>query len=84
MQIFYCDTIIDGKARFGRDESGHCLRVLRMRRGDTISFTDGRGNFYEGLITDDNPAEMTADHHIGEKSGGRPLPASCCNLTGEE
>lgn len=60
MQIFYSDSIYDGKARFGRDESGHCLRVLRMRRGDAISFTDGNGNFYEGLITDDNPSAMEA------------------------
>lgn len=61
MQIFYSDTIIDGKARFGRDESGHCLRVLRMRRGDSISFTDGKGNLYDGLISDDNPSAMTAE-----------------------
>lgn len=59
MQIFYSDSINNGEARFGRDESGHCLRVLRMRRGDTISFTDGKGNFYEGLITVDNPLAMT-------------------------
>jgi len=58
MQIFYSDSIKDGEARFGRNESGHCLRVLRMRRGDAISFTDGKGNFYEGLITNDNPSAM--------------------------
>lgn len=72
MQIFYSDTIIDGKARFGRDESGHCLRVLRMRRGDTISFTDGKGNFYEGLITDDNPSAMAASVSSVSKAEKRP------------
>lgn len=72
MQIFYSDTIIDGIARFGRDESGHCLRVLRMRQGDAISFTDGRGNFYEGLITDDNPAEMTAEIKSVRKAEEHP------------
>ncbi len=59
MQIFYSDNIIDGEARFGRDESGHCLRVLRMRRGDRLSFTDGKGTLYEGLISGDDPKEMT-------------------------
>ncbi len=72
MQIFYCDTIIDGKARFGRDESGHCLRVLRMRRGDTISFTDGKGKFYDGLISSDNPSEMTAEITSVRKAEERP------------
>ena len=59
MQIFYSDNIIDGEARFGRDESGHCLRVLRMRRGDRLSFTDGKGTLYEGLISGDDPKGMT-------------------------
>jgi 16S rRNA (uracil1498-N3)-methyltransferase len=43
-----------------------------MRRGDAISFTDGRGNFYEGLITDDNPAAMTADIKSVRKAEERP------------
>lgn len=60
MQIFYCENIIEGEARFGRDESGHCLRVLRMKRGDSVTFTDGKGQFFEGVITDDRPSAMTA------------------------
>ena len=42
---------LTGKLIFSREESGHCLRVLRMRRGDSISFTDGKGNLYEGVIS---------------------------------
>lgn len=60
MQLFYTINVTDGQARFSREESGHCVRVLRMRRGDAISFTDGSGNIYEGLISDDNPAAMVA------------------------
>ena len=59
MQIFYSAEIADGKAFFSKDESRHCLRVLRMRRGDSLSFTDGRGNMYEGVIFDDDPSGMT-------------------------
>lgn len=72
MQIFYSDSVNKGEARFGRDESGHCLRVLRMRRGDTISFTDGKGNFYEGLITEDNPSAMVASISSVIKAEVRP------------
>ncbi|MCK7529623.1 MAG: hypothetical protein MZV63_00455 [Marinilabiliales bacterium] len=60
MQIFYTSNVFDGKALFSREESGHCLRVLRMRRGDSISFTDGKGNLYEGVIAGDDPSGMTA------------------------
>ncbi|MFZ2286853.1 MAG: RsmE family RNA methyltransferase [Bacteroidales bacterium] len=60
MQIFYTSDISEGKAFFSREESLHCLRVLRMRRGDSISFTDGLGNIYDGAIAGDDPAGMTA------------------------
>jgi len=60
MQIFYTINVNDEQARFSKEESGHCVRVLRMRRGDVISFTDGSGNIYEGRVSDDNPAAMIA------------------------
>jgi 16S rRNA (uracil1498-N3)-methyltransferase len=72
MQIFYCKNIIEGEARFGRDESGHCLRVLRMRRGDSITFTDGKGQFYDGVIIVDNPSAMTASVLSVRKAEERP------------
>ena len=36
-------------------ESNHCCRVLRMKRGDLIPVTDGKGNRYECEIIEDNP-----------------------------
>lgn len=32
------------------DESHHCLRVLRMKEGEVISFTDGAGMMFNGLL----------------------------------
>lgn len=58
MQIFYSAHVENGKALFSREESGHCLRVLRMRRGDTLTFTDGKGTLYEGVISQDDPNGM--------------------------
>jgi len=72
MQIFYSNNVTDGKAGFSKDESGHCVRVLRMRRGDAISFTDGKGNLYEGLITEDNPSAMVAAVSSVSKTEERP------------
>ena len=58
MQLFYTNNVSEGTADFSREESGHCIRVLRMRRGDTVHFTDGSGNMYEGIITEDDPHNM--------------------------
>ena len=35
-------------------ESGHCFRVLRKAAGDTITFVDGNGNYFEGEILEIN------------------------------
>lgn len=58
MQLFYTNNVSEGTAAFSREESGHCLRVLRMHHGDAVHFTDGAGNLYEGIITEDDPLNM--------------------------
>lgn len=58
MQIFYTSGIAGSVATFSRDESGHCIRVLRMRKGDQINFTDGRGNMYVGVLTGESQIMM--------------------------
>jgi len=60
MQIFYTSGVAGNVATFSREESGHCIRVLRMRKGDPINFTDGRGNLYEGVITAESQITMEA------------------------
>ncbi len=72
MQIFYTVEVSEGKALFSREESMHCMKVLRMRRGESIRFTDGLGTLYEGLIADDDPGGMTATVISAEHDqGGR-------------
>lgn len=73
MQFFYCEQVSNGTALFSRKESDHALRVLRMRRGDLITFTDGRGMLYKGEITGDEREEMVV-RVISGKSG--PYPRS--------
>lgn len=60
MQIFYCVEISHGRALFSREESRHCLKVLRMRDGEEITFTDGLGNLYKGVINEADPSAMSA------------------------
>ena len=33
-------------------EVHHCLKVLRMQKGDTLRLTDGKGFFYQAVITE--------------------------------
>ncbi len=73
MQLFYTNNVSEGTAAFSREESGHCIRVLRMRRGDTVHFTDGAGNLYEGIITEDDPLNMKVSVTGVIKDAGKRL-----------
>ena len=33
------------------EEAGHCIRVLRMKEGDRIRLIDGKGSFYDAVIS---------------------------------
>ena len=55
MQLFYCKDIgSEGFCTLDVEESRHAVRVLRMREGDTINVTDGRGKLYRCTIVDAN------------------------------
>lgn len=42
-------------------ESYHCVKVLRMKSGDEITVTDGRGYFYNCTLIDANPKHSTVN-----------------------
>lgn len=52
MQIFYSPGIEGDSYTLDEKESRHCIRVLRMRKGDSVRLIDGKGNLYEGIISD--------------------------------
>ena len=37
------------------DESGHCVRVMRLKEGDSITITDGKGFLYNAIIENAHP-----------------------------
>ena len=50
MQLFYCPKLLNGFSFLSREESNHCIKVLRKKLGDIIHLIDGIGNFYEAEI----------------------------------
>jgi len=51
MQLFYAPDIAMNQL-LPETEAHHCLKVLRMKEGDTLRITDGKGNFYNAEITE--------------------------------
>ena len=65
MQLFYCKDILpEGYCTLDAEESRHAVRVLRLREGDDIYVTDGRGHLYHCLIAtaDDRACTVEVDN----------------------
>lgn len=69
---FYCPDIAD-TLRLPEDDSGHCLRVLRMRAGDTVEAVDGRGRAYTLRLKDENRHRAAVDI-VEERAEPLPWP----------
>ena len=54
MELFYSRDIDGSICRLDKDESAHCIKVLRHRCGDEIHVIDGEGTLYHCELTDDN------------------------------
>ncbi len=52
--IFYCPDIRTNP-EMPDTESQHCARVLRMKEGDPLLITDGKGYFYRAQLLQANP-----------------------------
>jgi len=57
MQLFYVTQLlpVGQELVLSEEESKHCVRVLRIKQGDAIYFTDGKGILAEAIITDAHP-----------------------------
>lgn len=54
MELFYSQDIEGGICRLDKDESTHCVKVLRHREGDEISVINGCGTLYKCRIISDS------------------------------
>lgn len=69
MQLFYTENQITGTCILDLAESKHATRVLRLKKGDEIWVTDGKGNLGRGVIISPDPGGCVLD--IREISEGR-------------
>lgn len=54
MQLFYSNEIIGRVANLPKDEAMHCLKVLRHKLGDELTFIDGKGGLHKGKLVEAN------------------------------
>lgn len=59
MNLFYTPKINSEIYILDQDESRHCLKVLRLKIGDEIFLTDGKGNLYKCELIEDHPKKCT-------------------------
>jgi 16S rRNA (uracil1498-N3)-methyltransferase len=61
MQVFLgLDFDNDGNILLSPEESRHCIKVLRRKKGEQIKVIDGKGNFYIAALFDTNPEACKA------------------------
>lgn len=68
--LFYAPEIAMNQ-ELSEEESNHCTRVLRLKEGDRITLTDGKGVFYTAVLTDMHPKHCRVD--IQERRPQKPL-----------
>jgi len=57
MQLFYTPDINPSHPHYflTEEESKHCIRVLRLEKGDEVQLIDGKGSLYNASIQDAHP-----------------------------
>jgi 16S rRNA (uracil1498-N3)-methyltransferase len=70
MHIFFTPEISGNNYTLDETESKHCVRVLRLEKGDQITLVDGRGGFYTAEITYPNPKRCMVDVIKSEQNFG--------------
>ncbi|MDY3979752.1 MAG: 16S rRNA (uracil(1498)-N(3))-methyltransferase [Tidjanibacter sp.] len=55
MQLFYAPDIVPPLYTLSEQESAHCVKVLRLARGESLHLTDGRGTLYLCVVEEAHP-----------------------------
>lgn len=73
MHIFYTPEINQEHCTLSEEESKHCVKVLRLAKGDEVTLIDGVGGYYIAQIDDPNPKHCSiAVKQKTENFGKRP------------
>ncbi len=79
MQLFYSKEITPtGFCTLDAEESRHAVRVLRLREGDEMNVTDGRGNLYRCQIVEANDKACVVE--VSELLSAFHFPLSTLHL----
>ena len=54
MHLFYTPELLGEYYTLNEQESKHCIKVLRLKAGDHIQLTDGKGNLFKAELISDN------------------------------
>lgn len=74
MHLFYAPELKNNTHQLSEEESRHCIKVLRLKKGDHIHLTDGRGGLYRAGIVEEDARRCRVeivDHQAGY--GKRPF-----------
>ena len=61
MHLFYTPDITPSIYTLGKEESAHCVVVLRLKAGSEIHLTDGKGNLYKAVLVNDSPKNCVVE-----------------------
>ncbi len=61
MELFIAHHIEGNTITLDQDESRHAIKVLRLRQGDAIHLTDGKGNLFEAIVILPDARELHAE-----------------------
>jgi 16S rRNA (uracil1498-N3)-methyltransferase len=50
MNIFFAADLSNGSIVLNKEESKHCIKVLRLKKGDHILVMNGKGSLYKAII----------------------------------
>ena len=70
---FFSPDVTGGRVILERDDSRHALRVLRLRPGEQITVSDGRGSVVEATVGDEE--DRLVGHVTARRSESEPRPA---------
>ena len=74
MQVFYSEHIEGDAHVLDPEESHHCVRVLRLRAGDALYLTDGRGLWCTARVQEAHPRATRLDIETRQEAyGQRPF-----------
>lgn len=77
---FYTTSIQGDQALFDENETRHAIGTLRYQAGQLISFTDGKGNRYEGEITGIEKRQFAARILERNQVPGMPSFSVICGI----